>query len=282
MRTVFVILHYQAYDDTVSCIRSIQKLNDEAKIVLIDNASPNGSGKKLAEEYSDNENVHIILNDSNVGFSKANNQGCLYAKEKWDPDIYIVANNDITFPDRDMIKKIEDIHQRTGFDILGPDILNSRTNVHQSPARKSEPTLERARRTVVLNKIIYGLFFITYPFMRRYFHNMKENAKSVEDWDKEQENALISGSCVIFGKTYMTEREKPFDPETYFFCEEAIFTAWCKRNGKKIVYTPEIQVLHNDSASTYLEGDSKKRIRFQMRNIIDSTKIYIKELKKYR
>ena len=46
--TAFVILHYRAIDTTRSCVKSIRALAGDKHIVIVDNASPNGTGKVLA------------------------------------------------------------------------------------------------------------------------------------------------------------------------------------------------------------------------------------------
>ena len=282
MEFAYIVLHYKAIDDTIKCIDSISKIDSKARIVVIDNASPDDSGRILSDKYGSNENIQVILNGKNEGFSRANNKGCIFAKKEWDPDFYVVTNNDIAFPEQGFKDTVKALYEKHQFAILGPDIVNTRANVHQSPRQNGAPTLLRSYVTVVLNTICYGLFPITYPLLKRWYHNLRENPTDVAGWDKEQTGVLLSGSCVIFSRDYISLRDKPFDPETFFFSEEAIFTNWCLRNDKTVLYSPEIQVLHNESASTYLDNDAGQRIRFQMRNIIDSTKIYIKELKNNR
>ena len=41
----FVILHYNSIEDTQKCIQSIKQLDghQEIKVVIVDNASPNGT-----------------------------------------------------------------------------------------------------------------------------------------------------------------------------------------------------------------------------------------------
>ncbi len=277
----FVILHYKALEDTLKCVSSILEMDDQShiRVLVIDNASGDGSGQTLSRTYEDNPLVEVIINSDNLGFSKANNAGCSIARDKWDPDFLVVANNDIVFTQKEFLKLIVDTYSRRRFAILGPDITCVRNGVHQSPRAKTIPTLTRARLTVVLNRICYGFFFMTYPLMRVYFHRMRENAVSVADHDKEQEGVLLSGSCVIFSRDYTEYRDRIFDPETFFYSEEALFTLWCQRNEKTVLYCPDIKVMHNESASTYLDKDCRGRIRFQMQNIIASTNIYIKELK---
>lgn len=282
MISAFIILHYKAIDDTIKCIDSIMNMDEfnECGIVIVDNASPDGSGKELQKKYGDNANVEIVLNNENLGFSKANNIGVKVAQDKWNPDFYVVANNDILFTQKSFVKIVSEKYSEHRFAVLGPDIFNTRQNVHQSPMGKEPPSLKRARRTVILNQLSLALFPIMYPLLKRWFSNLEGNMHDAKLYDLEQIDVYLQGACVVFSKEYISDRGLAYFPETFFYSEEALFTLWCMRNNKTIVYTPDIVVHHNESSSTYSETDRRKRIRFQMTNILKATKVYISELKK--
>ena len=249
-------------------------------IVLVDNASPNGTGQVLRDKYINDDDIEIIQNESNEGFSRANNKGCEAARRLWNPDLYVVANNDIVFAQRSFAQKLHTEYMQEPFYILGPDILNKRTDCHQSPMGKEPPSLERAMKTVKLNDICLRFYGLTYPLMRLWFRRLDSARVNAEEYDIKQENVLVQGACVVFAREYIEERGCIYSPETFFFSEEAIFTNWCRQNNKRIVYEPALQVIHNESASTRSEKDMKRRIRFQMSNILDSTRIYIQELER--
>jgi len=75
MEFCFVILHYKTAEDTIECVNSINRLNDECSIVIVDNASNNGSIEKVENEFKTLSNVTIIKNRENVGFAAGNNVG---------------------------------------------------------------------------------------------------------------------------------------------------------------------------------------------------------------
>ena len=54
MKYAFIILHYKAFDITADCVNSILALegSDEAAVIVVDNASGNGSGEALQEAMS--------------------------------------------------------------------------------------------------------------------------------------------------------------------------------------------------------------------------------------
>ena len=91
----FVILHYLTMEDTIDCIESIRDKcrNFQYRIIVVDNASPNNSGRKLEKKYKDDSDIKVVVNRENVGFARGNNIGFKIAKED-KSDFIILCNND--------------------------------------------------------------------------------------------------------------------------------------------------------------------------------------------
>ena len=94
-KIAFIILHYQTLDETIKCIESIKNRIDTEnyEIIIVDNCSPNGSGKILYDKYNEIERYHVLLNEKNLGFSAGNNIGFRHAK-KIKCDFIAMINND--------------------------------------------------------------------------------------------------------------------------------------------------------------------------------------------
>ena len=69
--TAFVILHYRAIDTTRSCVKSIRALAGDKHIVIVDNASPDGTGKQLAEEFAASPDVTVLLCSTTTSRSRS-------------------------------------------------------------------------------------------------------------------------------------------------------------------------------------------------------------------
>ena len=67
----FVVLHYGGIETTKECIAGIQYIcGENSEIVVVDNCSPDGSGRKLQDYYIDQKEVYVLLNSSNLGFAR--------------------------------------------------------------------------------------------------------------------------------------------------------------------------------------------------------------------
>lgn len=277
----FIILHYMTIEDTVACVESIKEMNlqNRIRIVIVDNASPNNSGKELQKKYKMDSQIHIMLNEENVGFSRGNNLGCHYAKKIWNPSFFVVTNNDVIFTQKDFCERLSSEYKRKSFDVLGIDIFCPNKGIHQSPISQSIPNIKAVKKTILINKIMYTFFAVLYPLIKYYYKKLDYGGYNAKLYNTYQENVCIMGACIIFSDTYMAKREKPFYPETNFYYEEFLLSLWCKKNGATIVYQPDMKVVHNEgSATKQISSDYRKKIKFRIRNIIDSAEIFKGEL----
>lgn len=271
----FVILHYNGIDDTIKCMQSIKRLDGQQDIrtVIVDNASPNGTGCKLAERYADDETIDVLCREENDGFSAGNNAGCEYAVGKWNPDFLVVANNDVIFEQREFTTLIRETYERDSFAVLGPDIYDPVRKIHQSPISDNLPDTRQVRRTIFLNKVVLALFPLFYPLMKRYFQNLE--VKAGLPHDRDWNDVCVMGACLVFSREYFQDRDKVFEPETRFYYEENIMLLWCRQHHKTVLYRPALQILHMEGKATgTVSGGDRDRIRFRMRNIVDAAGVY--------
>lgn len=109
MKTIFLILNYKTYSDTI-CLTDMllsQELGDRS-ILIVDNASPNESYIILKDKYEREEKVDVLSLSENLGYAKGNNEGLRFIK-KYNPQYVCVVNNDVRFS-LDVIKKLERIY----------------------------------------------------------------------------------------------------------------------------------------------------------------------------
>lgn len=275
---VFVVLHYNAIMVTEQCIESIQKLkgNENIKIVVVDNNSPDHSGEILEKKYDKCANIDVILNKSNLGFSAGNNIGYKYVKKKYQTKFMIFCNNDIVFNDCEFINKVKETYKKSKFYVMGPDIYSTRSSLHQSPLYDISTNILRVDLTIIYNKIIYRLHPI-------YWNLIKMGKKKISTYENKdlhyKENVTLMGACLIFSDKFIRERDNVFEPETFLYYEEFLLVNWCRYNRKKIVFNPDIQVLHNEGIATETTSKSEKqKNKNKIGHIINAAKIYRKQL----
>jgi GT2 family glycosyltransferase len=263
--TVFVVLHYNSIPDTEFCINSIlSKLsNEKIKIIVVDNKSPNNSGKTLKEKYSEIPIVTVILNDKNSGFSKGNNIGCQYAINNYSPDFICILNNDTYIDDTQFVRKLYTAYNKESFDALGPKIWNIKRHYNQNPFAVIS-SLEEVDRTILFYKkasrYLYSKIPISYYFYCKYFSKKQNNSPMG-----------LNGAAVIFSKQYYQKFSKLIPEVTFMFGEENFLNYRRIRYNLKYIFDFNIIVYHNHSLSTRnLYKSVVEKWEFQHKNILES------------
>lgn len=274
----FIVLHYNCFEETQACVDSILALehSDCVKIVVMDNASANDSLARLQEMYQSNEQVYILHNEKNLGFSAGNNIAYDYAVKHWDSSFVVFANNDLLFRDREFIRKVRGEYEKSHFGILSPDVFHTTLKIHQSPIDENMVLPKnRVRRTILFNTLALWFYPLYYALLGK---NSKDVALSVTDLSYRK-NIAPMGACLIFSRELMDRKPVIFSPETYFYYEEYILSFWCRKNNVDIVFQPDIQVLHNHGKATKSLGDHRRVMKFRMKNILQAAKVYYRLLK---
>lgn len=280
MYICFVILHYKKAEETIKCINSILRMSgsDRMQITVVDNSVGDNSGLLVKKRYYNYKNVDILPSEKNAGFSRANNIGYQYVLKNYKPDFVVIANDDIEFSQEDFAKRLEEIYQRTHFAVLGPDVIHRKTGSHQSPIDLRLRTKKEAQATIWKNRIALTLFGALFPIWNLMLDRMyKEKGNGLAiDYERQHDNAVVLGACLVFSREFMNCCERAFEPETKFFYEEYILKCRCERMELKMIYDPMIKVWHEGGASTWQSHeDKKKRLRFILCNTLQSCRIYL-------
>ena len=281
MRVIFSILHYMTYDDTHECIQSLL-LNikyDNYEIVVVDNGSKNQSYAKLKENFSNNERVHLLRNDSNLGFAKGNNVGYMYAKEELKADFIILLNNDIIFEQNEFINIMLEIHAIHKFNILGPDILSTIDSQHQNPQRTKGFEVSEIKNIILrltlklwLNKIKLENTYLAIKKIYKKYCKGKENENGYDSnlhWDKEMTNVQLHGACLIFDPQYVKKYNGLYS-NTFMYAEEDVMQYIAQKEKLKVLYSPKLQIFHKEASATnqvFSKSEAKRKfIYYHSRN----------------
>lgn len=274
MKCVFVVLHYCLYDVTKDCITSLLSLRGDKEIVVVDNASPDDSGKELQKLYTNTDNVHIILNSSNLGFAAGNNIGYNYAKTHLSPDVIIVLNNDTIIQDDNFLDKLFKLYCINEYHIVGPDILTYK-GYHQNPFRMKGLELYQIKKKYLrarIKKIVYSI-----PYLYKLVSTNNKGVTEEKEWCKHSaENVVLHGSAIIFTSKWIKNEEFAFYPGTFMYFEEDLLYSYARSKGYLTFYEPSLQILHLEDMSTNasLKGERKKTL-FQTIHKINSLKVLL-------
>lgn len=277
----FLILHYYTIDDTKKCVSSIQDNIDtnNYEIVIVDNASPNNTGKDLKNLYKNSEKIHIILNDKNLGFSKGNNIGYRYLKNKLGCNYIAMLNNDTFLIQKDFFSIIKKEYEKSKFGVMGPKIYLKDNKIDR--INKNIQSIKELKR---YRHKIYFKLFLNYLRLENIFIKLKKekNENNIDEENfKRCEGAVLHGCCLIFSPLYVSRLDGLME-KTFLYAEEDLLYIQTYMNDMITVYNPELKIFHNELSSTKASNsNNQKKNRFRYKNLIKANKVLEIELKKY-
>ena len=247
--TVFILLNYKTYQETISLTRNLLKQGlGNRRIIIVDNLSHNGAFGILEKEFNGVLNVDVVSSGENGGYAKGNNYGLRFAK-RYNPDYACIINNDIKFS----IKDIETLEQK--YNHLGNVGLVA--PIQKLPSGEIADFYKLYEPTFIDDLISYVPYLDKLKkFRHKYYENTnKSNVQQVD---------IIPGAF-IFGAYSLLESIGFLDEETFLFCEERFLSKKIKMINKENFILLDSYYIHDHSTTINSEASVIK----QMRMILD-------------
>lgn len=286
---VFIVLHYMAEETTINCVEKLKEKIDtnNYKIVIVDNASTNGSGKNLMARYEKDDFIRVLLNDKNLGFAKGNNIGFKYAKDYFSPKFIVLMNNDVFLVEDALMNKISHEYEKCNFAVLGPLIMTKDGMCDVNPMNDViENKSQIIKRMKLLKRMrflkTHNLFFLyeTIANICNFFIKKKKQ-QDVKNYMERKYNVQLHGCFLVFSEKYI-ERFDGLDDRTFLYMEEDILYKHMKENQLTTVYVPNIIVYHEEDVSTNsLKRTEKEKMKFKYNQLIDSCNILLEVYEDY-
>lgn len=260
-----VILNWNGYQDTISCLESINKLvitNFELEAIVVDNASSNNSVDKIRKNFP---KIKIIKNRTNLGFAEGNNVGIRSAIENG-ADYILVLNND-TILDKNLVLeflKSAQKHNKAG--VLTAKIYFAKGfEYHKSKYKSSE-----------LGKVIWSAGGdIDWKNMYGSNHGVDEVDRG--QFSKMRHTDFATGACSFLN--VLALKEVGFYDKKYFlYLEDMDLSQRMKLKSWEVVYVPKAICWHKVSQSSGIGSSlndyfiTRNRLVFGMRYASKRTK----------
>ena len=265
MKVSIIILNWNRKKDTVECLESIGKLQTsgfELEIVVVDNASSDGSQKAVEQIFKKitkkDMSCKQILNEANLGFAAGNNVGMKYALDSG-ADYLLVLNND-TEVDKGLVGKLLEVankHPKAG--AMSPKIYFAKGFEFHKSRYKSKD----------LGKVFW------YAGGDMDWDNVYGSNYGVDEVDKGQYEKtrttdFTTGACVLL-KGKALKDVGLFDEKYFMYLEDADLSQRLKKKGWEVIYTPKTKIWHKVAQSSGIGSNlndyfiTRNRLLFGMR-----------------
>lgn len=238
-----VIVNWNTRALLLDCVASLYEETKASslQIIVVDNASEDGSADAVASTFPD---VTVIRNRTNVGFSRANNQGLAVAGGRY----LCIVNSDVKALDGviDLMRDYLEAHPDIGAlapRTVGAD-LKLRRNCRDYPTLRNE-----ASQALYLDRL--------FPSVRAL------RGRTLQDYDYLTPSAIeVASGCFLMVPRRVWQVVGGLDERFFIYAED---TDWCRRiseAGWRVVYFPPAQAIHYGGSSSAVE-----RVRFDRERI---------------
>jgi len=91
-----IIVNWNGLEDTRDCLNSLKKIDyKNFYLIIVDNHSKIDEALILHKEYKNSFRLKTIRTKKNYGYDEGCNIGIRYAQEKFQPDYFLIMNNDV-------------------------------------------------------------------------------------------------------------------------------------------------------------------------------------------
>lgn len=201
--------------------RCLTALGAEHQVIVVDNASADGSPEMVQTEFP---HVKVIANAENGGFGAANNQGLAVATG----ELVLLLNSD-AYVAPDTVSRLAEVFADPSVVAAGPRLVNPDGTLQWSAARELGLWAVFCEQAY-LEKLLPG---------SRLFSPYWVRPSGDDTLDVEQ----VMGACLMMR---LGER---FDERFFLYCED---TDLCRRLRKRgrILYVPSLSVVHDLGSSS--------------------------------
>jgi GT2 family glycosyltransferase len=206
-----LVLNYMSLEDTIECVETLRRQDHpNVRLLVIDNASPDGSGDALGRRFDAAEFLQLPTNN---GYAGGNNAGIRVALEQG-ADYVFVVNPDIRVGEGAVSRCVELMQQDPTIGAVNPIQLD----------RSGERLDEKFRVGIFAG---HGLAEPTVP------------VTAEGTWD----------TLTLYGAALMLSRETlgqvgGFDPLFFAYGEEEDLARRIRRKGRRLVVTSAAVVRH--------------------------------------
>jgi hypothetical protein len=218
-----IILNWNGLEDTIECLESLKKITyPNYEVIVVDNGSTGNDTQVIKEKFGDY--IYLIQNDKNYGYTGGNNIGIRYALANYQPDYFLILNNDTVVAPDFLTELVRVSETDADIGIAGPKIY-----YHHFPGRIQSVgalvNMQKGRASLIgCNEIDTG------------------------QYDTEQDVDYVEGCCLLV-KRELIHKVGLLDESYFCYWDEADYCIRAKKAGYKIVYAPMAKVWHKGGIS---------------------------------
>ncbi len=232
-----IIVSWNVRDYLSACLRSVfadLRLSGlQGEVWVVDNASTDGTVDFVRNVFP---SVHVIANETNVGFGAANNQGMRVAAEH-NPRYYFLLNPDTLLRPGAITHLVACLAERPNAGIAGARLVYGNGTFQHS-----------AFHFPGLMQLIFDLF----PLPARLYETPLNGRYPTHLYEPHRPPFAVDFAlgATMMVRAAVAEATNGFDESFHMYCEEIDWSWRVHESGWKIYTVPAAEVVHYGGEST--------------------------------
>ncbi|MCJ7509171.1 MAG: glycosyltransferase [candidate division Zixibacteria bacterium] len=210
--------------------------NYEYEIIVVDNASEDGSSEMVKREFPQ---VLFISNLENKGFAYAVNRGI----EKSEGKYMLLLNNDTLVLENSLNLLIEFMDKNPYIDICGCKLLLEEGTIQRSTQTFPKLSREFFHANPIFKKLYGGEGSFSHRVLFFFLNIFKAQWASFIDYNKTTEVDMVTGAVFMFRRNVI-DKIGLFDENYFMYSEEADYCYRLKKSGGRVYYYPDASIVH--------------------------------------
>jgi len=225
-QVAIVIVSFNTRPDLLHCLASLQNVASPIEVVVVDNASDDGSAEAARQSFP---GAQVIASLANEGYSKANNRGWRATRAPF----VLLLNSDTEPGPRAVETLVEILQTRPDIGVVGPRTVGSDGSIQVSSGPDLTPLAEWKQR-----RLVRGVAQ----------RDRAALALAESRYSREHEPAWVSGACLLTRRVHL-EAVGGLDEGFFLYEEDVDLCVRIGRLGLRVLFTPAAEVLHHRGRS---------------------------------
>ena len=205
------------------------------EVLFIDNGTTNQEALRIIQDLARNRRFKLLLDGSPFNYSRLNNQGAARATG----ELLCLLNNDVEITDPHWLSKLVAVCAQKDVGIVG--------------ARLLFPSGQLQHAGVILG--------IGGPAGHPFSYKPGDAPTYMDRARIMHELSAVTGACLLTTKA-LFEQVGGLDEKLSVAFNDVDFCLKVRQLGKKVIYAPQVELIHHESASRGKDNTLEKRTRF--------------------
>lgn len=237
-----IVVSYNTREITLEALRALKRETDPDlyELIVVDNASSDGSAGAIAAEFPD---LHLVALDENIGFAKANNLAADMMRTRY----LLLLNPDTLILDNSVGKLLQFAVDHPRARIWGGRTLFAD---------------ERLNPSSCWNKMTLWSVFCQLTGLKALFPGSRLfNSEAIGSWQRNsvREVDIVSG-CFLMIERSLWQALGGFDTGYFMYGEDADLCLRAKRTGARPIICPAAELIHYGGASERVRAEKMVRL----------------------